>query len=155
MTANDKPGRLDTSLESAGAEFLVLGNLMIEGIEAHKLYTNAPGYDIMAVNPQKNSSCRIQVKSRWATDFDRAFPIRSFDPDFVVLVALNRGYRYRRKTANGKAGRSDPRFYVFPMGVVQSARNPSNSWGKVFLKHIEDVEEYVAGWEAIRAFLST
>ena len=25
-------GRLDTSLESAGAEFLVLGNLLIEGI---------------------------------------------------------------------------------------------------------------------------
>ncbi|BAZ18683.1 hypothetical protein NIES4071_105680 (plasmid) [Calothrix sp. NIES-4071] len=49
----------------------------------------------VATNPEKNLSCRIQVKSRWATDFDGAFLIRNFDCDFVVLVALNRGYRYR------------------------------------------------------------
>jgi hypothetical protein len=30
----------------------VLGSLLIEGIEAHKLYTNFPGYDIIAVNPR-------------------------------------------------------------------------------------------------------
>jgi hypothetical protein len=62
--------RLNTSLESEGAEFLVLGNLLIGGIEAHKLYTNFPGYDIMGVNPARNTSCRIQIKCRWVTDFD-------------------------------------------------------------------------------------
>ena len=32
--------RLDTSFESSGAEFLVLGHLLIEGIQAFKAYTN-------------------------------------------------------------------------------------------------------------------
>ncbi len=31
--------------------------------------------DIIATNPEKNRSCRIQVKSRYATDFDGGFPI--------------------------------------------------------------------------------
>src|SRR5215831_5995295 len=34
--------RLDSSLESAGAEFLVLGHLLIAGIQAFKAYTNSP-----------------------------------------------------------------------------------------------------------------
>jgi hypothetical protein len=82
---SETKSRLDTSLESAGAEFLVLGSLLVEGVEAHKLYTNFPGYDIMAVDPKKNTSCKIQVKSRWATDFDGGFPICNFDCDFVVF----------------------------------------------------------------------
>jgi len=85
--------RLDSSLESAGAEFLVLGHLLIAGIQAFKAYTNFPGYDIIATHPETNRSCRIQVKSRWATDFDGGFPIRNFDCDFIVFVALNRGFR--------------------------------------------------------------
>lgn len=39
--------RLDTSLESSGAEFLVLGHLLVEGIQAFKAYTNFPGYDLI------------------------------------------------------------------------------------------------------------
>jgi hypothetical protein len=35
--------RLDTRLESEGAEFLVLGNLLIAGIEATKAYRNLKG----------------------------------------------------------------------------------------------------------------
>jgi hypothetical protein len=62
--------RLDTSLESAGAEFLVLGHLLVEGIQAFKAYTNFPDYDIIATHAEKNRSCCIQVKSRWMTDFD-------------------------------------------------------------------------------------
>jgi hypothetical protein len=37
--------RLDSRLANVGAEFLVLGHLLIEGIEAHKAYTNDPAYD--------------------------------------------------------------------------------------------------------------
>jgi hypothetical protein len=89
--------RLDTSLESAGAEFLVLGRLLLEGVQAFKAYTNFPGYDIIATNPERNTSCRIQVKSRWATDYDGGFPIRHFGCDFVVLAVLNRDFRYRKR----------------------------------------------------------
>ena len=56
--------RQDTKLESEGAEFLVLGQLLIRGINTYKTYTNMPGYDLVATRPAKNTSVRIQVKSR-------------------------------------------------------------------------------------------
>ncbi len=104
--------RLDSSLEAEGAEFFVLGQLLVEGIQATKAYTNFPGYDLIAFSPETNRSCRIQVKSRWATDYDRAFPIKNFDCDFVVHIALNRGYRRRASPEND--GRRPPDVYVFP-----------------------------------------
>ena len=145
--------RLDTSLESAGAEFLVLGHLLIEGIQAFKAYTNFPGYDIIATHPEKNRSCRIQVKSRWATDFDGGFIIRNFACDFIVFVALNRGFRYRKKSAEVQHGRQEPQCYVFPGLILQTAQDPTNLWGKVFLRKIEHVEQYVNNWELVKAFL--
>jgi hypothetical protein len=145
--------RLDTSLESVGAEFLVLGRLLIEGIQAYKAYVNYPGYDMIATNPEENISCRIQVKSRWATDFDGGFPIRNFDCDFVVFVALNRGYRHKARRKNSLAGRKEPQFYVLPVDVVKAAQRPGSTWGKVFLKHMEDASQYLDNWGAIRGFL--
>ena len=123
-------GRLDTSLESSGAEFLVLGHLLIEGIQSFKAYTNFPGYDIVATNPENNVSCRVQAISRWATDFDSGFPIRNFDCDFVVLVTLNRGYRYRKKITKQDDGKREPQFYVFPVDIVRAAQDAKSSWGK-------------------------
>ena len=35
-----------------GAEFLVLGNLLVRGIYAHKNYINTPDYDVVAINPR-------------------------------------------------------------------------------------------------------
>jgi hypothetical protein len=145
--------RLDTSLESSGAEFLVLGHLLIEGIQAFKAYTNFPGYDLIATNPEKNRSCRVQVKSRWATDFDGGFPIKNFDCYFVVFVQLNRGYRYRRKKTQEANGRRDPQFFIFPVDIIQSAQAPGSSWGKVFLRHIDNCESYVNRWDLIAEFL--
>lgn len=40
--------RLDTRLESEGAEFLVLGQLLIARIPTYKTYTNMPGWDLVA-----------------------------------------------------------------------------------------------------------
>ena len=143
--------RLDSKLESEGAEFLVLGLLLVEGIQATKAYTRFPGYDLLAFNPDAGLSCRIQVKSRWATDYDKSFPIKNFDSDFVVHVALNRGYRYRRRVRLN--GREPPRVYVLPTSVVQAARNPNNTWGKVKLNAMPDVETYLDNWDLIRQFL--
>ena len=145
--------RLDTSLESAGAEFLVLGNLLVEGIQAFKAYVNFPGYDIIATNPEGKRSCRIQVKSRWATDFDGGFPIRNFDCDFVILVALNRGYRYRRARSAASAGTSSPKLWVLPIDVVRAAQSPTSSWGKAFLRHMSNSDQYVDNWQLIKTFL--
>src|SRR5271165_6988468 len=93
-----------------GAEFLVLGNLLIEGIPAYKTYTNLPGYDLVATWPQTNRSARIQVKSRWATDAPH-FLIKTIDCDFVVLVRLNRGYRFAA-AARRALPPQEPEYYV-------------------------------------------
>ncbi len=147
--------KLDSSKESAGAEFLVLGHLLTEGIEAYKSYTNFPGYDITATNPENNRSCRIQVKSRWATDFDGAFLIKNFDCDFVVFVALNRGYRYRKKKLieKGDTGRKPPQLYVFPVDIIQDAQDPTSKWGKAFLRKIDEPDQYIENWAPVKEFL--
>jgi hypothetical protein len=98
------PKRQNTRLESEGAEFLVLGNLLIEGISCYKAYVNFPGYDLVAVNPDNSKIARIQVKSRWATNYDRSFPIKNFDCEFVVHAALNRGYSFGKKAKEGDNG---------------------------------------------------
>jgi hypothetical protein len=76
--------RQNTRLESEGAEFLVLGNLLVEGIDAYKSYRYMPGYDLVAVLPEKNSTARIQVKSRWASDAT-GYLIKNYD---AILSSL-------------------------------------------------------------------
>ncbi|MFN2366285.1 MAG: hypothetical protein ABR523_07480, partial [Desulfurivibrionaceae bacterium] len=97
----DKQKRRNTRLEAEGAEFLVLGRLLLEGIPTFKAYINYPGYDLSAVNADKNISAKIQVKSRYRTNWD-GFIIKNLDSDFVVLVTLNRGYPKPKK--NGDKG---------------------------------------------------
>ena len=138
--------RLDSKLEAEGAEFLVLGALLIEGIVAHKTYTNMRGYDLIASDAGNRTSCRIQVKSRWATDYDGGFLIKNLDDcDFVVFVALNRGYRYRMKRAAKDSGKIAPKFFVFPASILRVAPR-SRGWGKLFLRNIPDVESYMDRW---------
>ena len=155
LSTNAASPRQDTKLEAEGAEFLVLGMLLIEGITCYKAYTNFAGYELVAVYPFRARSARIQVKSRWATDYDRSFPIRNFDCEFVVLAALNRGYRFRRSRVGAeiKHGRGVPRFYCFPVEVVRAAQSPTDSWGKVSLARIPDAESYVEAWYLVRRHL--
>jgi hypothetical protein len=146
--------RQDTKLESEGAEFMVLGQLLIEGIHCFKAYTNFAGYDLVAVNPETGKTARIQVKSRWATDYDRSFPIKNFNCDYVVLAALNRGYRFSKaKTTTAEDGRKSPQFYCFPIEVVSSAQTKTDKWGKVPIYRIPNVETYESAWHLISQFL--
>jgi hypothetical protein len=144
--------RQNTRLESEGAEFLVLGNLLVEGVSCFKAYTNFQGYDLVAVNPETGKTARIQVKSRWATDYDGSFPIKNYDCDFVVHVALNRGYRFRKKASN-EVGRKDPEFYVFPVSAVKAARNPKSAWGKTRIQNIPDWQAFRSNWTLVADFL--
>lgn len=146
MRENRKWVRQDTRLEAEGAEFLVLGNLLIEGITAHKTYTNIPGYDIIAANPAMNRSARIQVKSRWKTKAE-GFIIKNFDCDFVVIVKLNRGSK------DGKAAVSAPDCYVLPVDAVKSLPR-TEGWGKVAFRSIENLQEFYQRWNLIRDFLA-
>lgn len=143
--------RRDTKLESDAAEFLVLGRLLLEGVLTYKSYVNYPGYDLVAVNPDKNTSARIQVKSRYRTDWD-GFIIKNFECDFVVFVALNRGYAKPKK--NGDNGISEPAFYVLPISYVRAVRDPKNEWGKITRSRLKGIERYRDNWDQIKKFLN-
>jgi hypothetical protein len=143
--------RQDTTLESEGAEFLVLGQLLIEGIPAYKTYTNLPGYDLVATWPETHRSARIQVKSRWATEANQ-FLIKTIDCDFVVLVRLNRGYRF--STAAKRAlPPQEPEYYVL---TAKDAKNRvadrATGWDKIRWRK-EDFEPHRRNWSIIREFL--
>ena len=147
-----KTKKQDTKLESEGAEFLVLGNLLVEGIPTYKSYINFPGYDLTAVNTETKKAARIQVKSRWATDYDTSFPLKNLDTDFIVHVALNRGYRFSKKNRTDEDGIKAPTFYIFPVDILRQARNEVG-WNKVQIKKVENLTSYIDNWNLIRDFL--
>ena len=145
------PKRKDTKLEAEGAEFLVLGNLLVEGIPCYKAYVNFPSYDLTAVNPTTERIAKIQVKSRWAADYDKSFPLDNFDCNFVVHVALNRGNSFRKRAIQIKP--SAPFYYVLPIEVAKKAVRESGGWSKVRLNKIPELESYKDNWQLIREFL--
>ena len=137
--------KLNTKLEAEGAEFLVLGHLLLRRIAAYKTYTNMPGYDLVATRPESNKSAMIQVKSRWRTNAP-GFIIKNLDSDFVVVVLLNRGSK------DGKAQVRPPEYYVFPISVIESAPR-SKDWGKVNFNKIPDCAQYKDAWHLIVKFM--
>lgn len=137
--------RQDTRLEAEGAEFLVLGQLLLQKIASYKTYTNMPGYDLVATNPESNKSAMVQVKSRWRSGAG-GFPINNFNCDFVVVVLLNRGSK------DGKKKIFPPKYYVFPVEIVEAAPRSEN-WGKIRLKDIPDYENYEDKWHLISDYL--
>jgi len=138
--------RQDTKLEAEGAEFLVLGQLLLQRIPTYKTYTNMPGYDLVATNPDTNRSARIQVKSRWRTGAP-FFLIKNFECEFVVAVRLNRG----RKGGGGRV--RPPEYFVLPVETVKSVRRPG-TWSKVVFRDIADLETYQDNWSLIADFLA-
>ncbi len=145
----------DSTLEAEAAEFMVLGRLLLEGVVAHKNYTKIPEYDLVATDLEVTTSVTIQVKSQWATDHDKGFIIRGMNCDFLVFVALNRGYRTakKKKSASGDSGRRDPEFYVFPAAVIENAPR-KKKMGKLFIRTIRDFQNYRDAWHLIKDHLA-
>jgi hypothetical protein len=147
--------RQETKLESEGAEFLVLGHLLLAGVTCFKAYVNFPGYDLVATNPETGKSARLQVKSRWATNYDKSFPIKNFGCEFVVHVALNRGFRFGKLPKSGDNGIREPDYYVFPVQVVKAAQNEGDKWGKVTITNIPEFPKYKNAWHLIHTYLTS
>ncbi len=121
--------RQDTTLESEGAEFLVLGQLLIEGIPAYEAYTDMPGYDLVATWPETNRSARIQVKSRWATDA-RHVLVKNRNFDVLVIARLNRGYL--KSAAKRALPPQEPEYYVLTREEAEGLLVDRNtSWPKI------------------------
>jgi len=145
--------RLDTSLESEAAEFLVLAWLMLNKIPTFKAYVNYPGYDLIATNAERGTQVTIQVKSRFVTDWD-GFIINNDKCDFVVFVALNRRYKVKKKQGSGE---SDPEFYILPIDWVKRVRDPNNKWGKITRSRLlgMGIQDYKNQWGQIAAALNS
>lgn len=131
---------------SLGAEHLVIGNLMRRNILAYKAPPNNEGYDLICIHPDPRKSAeqiRIQVKSRYQTDCDRAFPVKekSFDAfDYLVVVFMNNGYYYRKKEV--KEGIKDIEYFTLPSKFIRENHKISFSgWEKVLTKG-KDMEIY-------------
>src|SRR5262245_37732163 len=146
---------------SAGAEHLVMGYLMRRNILTYKAPPNNEGYDLICVHPdpryepRKNEvfRVRVQVKSRYATDCDRRFPVReaSLDAfDFLIVVFLNIGKfsgSHDRTT-----GERPPSYYTLPIDFIRQHHDATSTWQKVRLKSLESLIEAFkneAGFELI------
>jgi hypothetical protein len=137
---------------SAGAEYLVMGYLMRRNILTYKAPPNNEGYDLICIHPDPrhvrkpklSAQIRVQVKSRYATDSDRGFPVKiaSFDAfDFLIIAFLNIGKFFGRN--DGSSGFRDPEFYTLPNQFIREHYVASSSFQKVQLKNLDsEIEPY-------------
>ena len=125
---------------SLSAEYLAIGYLMRRNILTYKAPPNNEGYDLICIHPNprhKTRQIRVQVKSRYQTDCDRAFPLKakSFDAfDYLIVVFQNIGFYYRKKPVLD--GYQEPEFYTLPRAWIVEHHSISKSgWQKVHTKN--------------------
>ena len=141
-----KTDALRLPVVSLSAEYLTIGYLMRRNILAYKAPPNNEGYDLICIHPEPKrvtKQVRIQVKSRYQTDSDRAFPIKSktFGAfDYLIIVFLNIGYFYRKKDT--LSGRREPEFYTLPNEFIREHHKVvASGFDKIPTKHL-DLEPY-------------
>lgn len=146
---------------SAGAEFLVMGYLMRRNILAYKAPPNNEGYDLICIHPNPRhipgpgevAQVRVQVKSRYATDCDRGFPVKEASLgafDFLIVAFLNIGKFYGRN--DGSTGTVEPEFYTLSNEFIRLHHDKTSTWQKVRLKNLaSEIESFKndAGFELI------
>lgn len=116
---------------SLGAEYLVMGYLMRRNILAYKAPAYNEGYDILCIHPDPKrvtKQIRVQVKSRYQTDCDRAFLIserKLSGCDYVIGVFQNIGSFFDRSHDSNE--RRTPEFFTFPMQFVRAHLEKTDS----------------------------
>ncbi len=139
-----------TVLESAGAEFLVLGELLIREIETYKTYDRQQGHDLVCRSAKTGKTARIQIKSRRSIKANQ-FHFKNFDSDFVVLVRLN------RKDPQSEIPEGKPAFYVVPTRDVQNLATEDTIRGHKLNMKPKDLGQFSThenSWSLIEDFLA-
>jgi hypothetical protein len=146
---------------SASSEYLVMAYLMRRNILAYKAPPNNEGYDLICIHPDPRHvpsngelpQVRVQVKSRYATDCDRGFPLKEVSLDafgFLMVVFLNIG-KFGGKN-DGSSGMKEIEIYTLPNEFIRKHHIATSSWQKVRLKSLEaEIQKYKgeAGFEQI------
>ncbi len=139
---------------SEGAEYLVMGHLMRRNILTYKAPPMNEGYDLICIHPDprrddKGSnnapSLRIQVISRYASDCDRAFPIKEDKLDcfdFLIVAFLN-AVNFLTGAKDGKTVRRNPEFYTLSSDFIKAHHDNSSVWQKVRLSGVlDEIEQF-------------
>ncbi len=144
---------------SLSAEYLTMGYLMRRNILTYKAPPNNEGYDLICIHPDPRKvtrQIRVQVKSRYQTDCDRAFPVKdkSFGSfDYLVIAFLNIGYFYHGN--DPLEGYTEPEFYTLPNSFIREHhRKVASGFDRVHTVKL-NLEPYKneAGFELIAADL--
>lgn len=133
---------LQLPVVSLAAEYLVMGYLLRRNILTYKAPPCNEGYDLICIHPDPRhspgrrevSQVRVQVKSRYASDCGRAFPIKEATLnafDFLVVAFLNIGNFNRGR--DGSTGAKAPEFFTFPAAFVRDHHKIIGDWEKVSL----------------------
>ena len=137
---------------ATGAEYLVMGYLMRRNILTYKAPPGNEGYDLICIHPDprhtpkrgQKAQVRVQVKSRYATNSGRGFPLKEVSIaafDFLIAAFLNIGKFGGRY--NGLEGGRNVEFYTVPADVIRTLHEPTSTWQKVRLWRLgNDLEQY-------------
>lgn len=139
---------------SEGAEYLVMGHLMRRNILTYKAPPMNEGYDLICIHPDPRRdgthsnhapSLRIQVKSRYASDCNKAFPIKEDKLDcfdFLIAVFLNVG-NFLTGDKSGESGKCEPEFYTLTNEFIRRHHDPNSKMPKVKLYGVlDEIEEF-------------